>query len=86
MGRRNLRAGQGRERVEAPGDAARDQSREPERDNRRERVGRGRERLPGEDFAAVAASGQDRLQRPVVRLGGHDVAGDQRGDQRQAPD
>ena len=82
---RDLRARERRERVEAPGDAAGDEADEAHREHERERVGRGREHLAGEDLAAVARAGEDRLQRAVVALGGDDVAGDERGDQRAAP-
>ena len=86
MARRDLRARQRRERVEAPGDAAGDEADEAHREHDRERVRRGREHLAGEDLAALARAGEDRLQRAVVALGGDDVARDERRDQRQAPD
>ena len=72
--------------MEAPGDAARDQADESHREHDGERVGRGGERLAGEDLAALAGACEDRLQRAVLALGGDDVAGDERRDQRQAPD
>ena len=42
--------------------------------------------LADEDLPAVDRAGEDRLQRPVAVLGGHDVARDQRGDQREEPE
>src|SRR5581483_3493062 len=51
-----------------------------------DRVGGGRERLAGEDLAALQRAREDRLQRAVVILGGDDVAGDERGDEREHPD
>src|SRR5438552_5912659 len=72
--------------MEAPGDAAGDEADEPHREDDGQGVGRGRERLASEDLAAFARTREDRLQRPVVALRGDDVAGDERGDQRQAPD
>ena len=51
-----------------------------------ERVGERGERLAGEHLPAVDRAREDRLQRPVAVLGGDDVAGDERGDQREEPD
>ena len=51
-----------------------------------DRVGEGREHLAGEDLLALDRAGEDRLQGVVAILGGDDVAGDQRGDQREHPD
>ena len=42
--------------------------------------------LAGEDLPALDRAGEDRLQRPVVVLGGDDVAGHERGDEREQPD
>ena len=49
-------------------------------------VGEGGKRLAGEDLASVERAGEDRLEGAVVGLRGDDVAGDERRDQRQAPD
>ena len=57
-----------------------------ESDERRERVGERGERLGGEHLLAVDRAREDRLERAVAVLGGHDVAGDERGDQREEPD
>src|SRR5579885_132105 len=84
--RGDLGAGERGERPEAPGGAPRREADEPHREDEDERVRRGRERLPGEHLAALARAGEDRLQRAVVALGGDDVAGDERGHERQAPD
>ena len=75
------------ERVEARRRGSRRRARPPpvERD-RGDRVGGGGQRLAGEDLAALDRAGEDRLQRAVAVLGGDDVAGDQRGDQREHPD
>src|SRR5439155_19777984 len=74
------------ERMEAPGDAAGDEADEAHREDDGQGVGRGRERLAHEDLAAFARTREDRLQRVVVALRGDDVARDEGGDQRQAPD
>jgi hypothetical protein len=72
--------------VEAPGDAAGGEPDEAEREDDHERVREHREHLAGEDLTAVAGASEDRLQRVVVALRRDDVARDERGDQRQAPD
>ena len=65
-----------------PGDD-RDRAAQQDRDHR---VGGGRQRLAGEDLPALQRAREDRLERPVVILGGEDVARDQRRDQREHPD
>ena len=58
----------------------------PSQHDRGDRVGGRGQRLAGEDLPALERAREDRLQRAVVVLGGEDVAGDQRGDQREQPD
>ena len=72
--------------MKAPRDRARNEADDPEPEHEHERVRGGGEHLAREDLAALAGTGEDRLERAVVALRGDDVAGDERGDQGQPPD
>ena len=83
---RDLCAGEGGERVEAPRNAPGDSAHDPHREDDDERVGDRRQDLADEDLAATARAREDRFQRPVLALGRDDVTGDERRDEREAPD
>ena len=72
--------------VEPRLDAAGDDRHRPVEQDRDHRIGRGDERLAGEDLMALERAREHRLERAVVILGGEDVTGHERDDQREHPD